>query len=180
VPTSSSTLSEPESSLTDLRSAPLPPLSADDHVRGPGDAPLAIVYGDYECPFCAQLEVRLRALPLRVAFRHFPVKGSHPRAEAAARAAEAAAAQGTFWAMHDSLFDDQGRLEDPHLWARAEALGLDLEHFEADRRSQRFADRVRDQFRGGVRAGVATTPTVFSEGRRYSGRTAVQMFAYTP
>ena len=129
--------------MTDLRSAPLPPLSPDDHVRGPEGAPLAIVYGDYECPFCAQLELRLRAQPLRIAFRHFPVRASHPRAQAAAHAAEAAAAQGAFWPMHDSLFDDQGRLEDPHLWARAEALGLDLERFEADRRSQRVADHVK-------------------------------------
>jgi protein-disulfide isomerase len=141
-------------------------------VRGPEDAPLAIVYGDYECPFCAQLELRLSALPLRVVFRHFPVRGSHPRAQAAAHAAEAAAAQGAFWAMHDSLFDDQGRLEDPHLWARAEALGLDLERFEADRRSQPVAERVRDQFRGGVRAGVVTTPTVFVAGDRHAGREA--------
>jgi protein-disulfide isomerase len=139
-----------------------------------------IVYGDYECPFCAAVEVRLRALPLRVAFRHFPVRASHPRALPAARAAEAAAAQGAFWAMHDALFDDQGRLEDPHLWERAERLGLDVARFEADRRSPQVAQRVTEQFRGGVRAGVATTPTVFLEGRRYSGRTAVQRFAYTP
>jgi protein-disulfide isomerase len=165
--------------VTDLRSAPLPPLSPDDHVRGPEGAPVAIVYGDYECPFCAQLELRLRGQPLRMAFRHFPVRASHPRAQAAAHAAEAAAAQGAFWPMHDSLFDDQGRLEDPHLWARAEALGLDVERFEADRRSQRIADRVRDQFRGGVRAGVVTTPTLFRDGRPYSGRTAVHLFAYT-
>jgi protein-disulfide isomerase len=139
-----------------------------------------IVYGDYECPFCAAVEVRLRALPLRVAFRHFPVRASHPRALPAAHAAEAAAAQGAFWAMHDALFDDQGRLEDPHLWERAERLGLDVGRFEADRRSPQVAQRVTEQFRGGVRAGVATTPTVFLAGRRYSGRTAVQHFAYTP
>jgi protein-disulfide isomerase len=139
-----------------------------------------IVYGDYECPFCAAVEVRLRALPLRVAFRHFPVRASHPRALPAAHAAEAAAAQGAFWAMHDALFDDQGRLEDPHLWERAERLGLDVARFDADRRSPPVAERVREQFRGGVRAGVATTPTVFLQGRRYSGRTAVQRFTYPP
>jgi protein-disulfide isomerase len=135
-----------------------------------------VVYGDYECPFCAALEVRLHALALRIAFRHFPVRSSHPRAQPAAHAAEAAAAQGAFWPMHDSLFADQGRLEDPHLWARAERLGLDVERFDADRRSDGVAERVRAQFRGGVRAGVATTPTVFVDGRRYSGRTAVTLW----
>ena len=132
-----------------------------------------IVYGDYECPFCAAAEVQLHARAVRVVFRHFPIRSSHPRAYAAAHAAEAAADQGAFWAMHDALFGDQGRLEDPHLWARAQRLGLDLERFDADRRSQPIADRVRAQFHGGVRAGVATTPTVFVDGERYAGRTAV-------
>jgi protein-disulfide isomerase len=114
--------------------------------------------------------VRLRGLPVRVVFRHFPVRASHPRAHAAACAAEAAAVQGAFWPMHDSLFGDQGRLEDPHLWARAERLGLDVARFDADRRSPAVAERVRSDFRGGVRAGVATTPTVFVDGARFTGR----------
>jgi protein-disulfide isomerase len=143
-----------------------------DHVRGAGR--LVVVYGNYECPFCAAVEARLAALAVRVAFRHFPVAGRHPRAQAAAGAAEAAAAQGAFWPMHDALFADQGRLEDPHLWARAEALGLDLERFDADRRSPAVADRVREHFRGGVRAGVATTPTLFVDGERWGGRDAIE------
>jgi protein-disulfide isomerase len=69
--------------------------------------------------------------------------------------------------MHDALFADQGRLEDPHLWARAEALGLDVGRFDADRRSSEVADAVRAQFRGGLRAGVATTPTLFVDGERH-------------
>ena len=102
----------------------------------------------------------MRELPLRVAFRHFPVRSSHPRARAAAAAAEAAAAQGAFWAMHDALFADQGRLEDPHLWERAERLGLDVARFDADRRSEAVEQRIAADFRSGVRAGVATTPTL--------------------
>jgi protein-disulfide isomerase len=159
--------------VSDLRSAPLPPVGPDDHIRGPEDARLVIVYGDYECPFCAAAEEQLRQRALRVVFRHFPIRSSHPRAHAAAHAAEAAAEQGAFWPMHDALFADQGRLEDPHLWARAESLGLDVPRFDADRRSDRIAQRVRAQFHGGVRAGVVTTPTLFVEGERYSGRTAV-------
>jgi protein-disulfide isomerase len=104
------------------------------------------------------------------------VRASHPRAQAAACAAEAAGEQGAFWEMHDALFDDQGRLEDPHLWARAERLGLDVARFDADRRSDRIAQRIRADFHGGVRAGVATTPTLFVDGRRYSGRTALGLW----
>jgi protein-disulfide isomerase len=139
-------------------------------VRGPEGAPLVVVYADFECPFCAALEQRLRGLPLRVAFRHFPVRSSHPRARPAAAAAEAAAAQGAFWAMHDALFADQGRLEDPHLWERAERLGLDVARFDADRRSEAVERRIAADFRAGVRAGVATTPTLFAGGERHSGR----------
>ena len=95
-----------------------------------------------------------------------------PARVAAACAAEAAALQGAFWPMHDALFADQGRLEDPHLWARAEALGLDVERFDADRRSEAVVGGVKATFRGGVRAGVATTPTAFLEGRIYPGRSA--------
>ena len=68
--------------------------------------------------------------------------------------------------MHDALFADQGRLEGPHLWARAEGLGLEVERFEADRRSDAVRDRLRDDFRGGVKAGLATTPTLFAAGER--------------
>jgi protein-disulfide isomerase len=129
-----------------------------------------VVYADFECPFCAALELRLREAPLRVAFRHFPVRTSHPRAWPAARAAEAAALQGRFWEMHDALFADQGRLEDPHLWERAERLGLDVARFDADRRSEAVEARIASQWRAGVRAGVATTPTLFAGEHRYAGR----------
>ena len=132
-----------------------------------------VVYADFECPFCAALEERLRELPLRVVFRHFPVRASHPRARAASAAAEAAAAQGAFWAMHDSLFADQGRLEDPHLWQRARDLGLDLDRFVADSRSDAVRDRIQADFRSGIRAGVAATPTLFlPDGEKVSGQTS--------
>ena len=146
-------------------------------MRGPAGARLVIVYGDYECPFCAAVDVRLHGLELRVAFRHFPVRSSHPRAQAAACAAEAAARQDAFWPFHDALFADQGRLEDPHLWARAERLGLDLARFDADRRSDAVAERVRADFRGGIRAGVATTPTLFVNGERHAGRPDAALWA---
>jgi protein-disulfide isomerase len=163
--------------MGDLTSAPVAPVGPTDHVRGPEGAPVVVVYGDYECPFCAALELRLRELPVRVAYRHFPVRGSHPRAFPAACAAEAAARQGAFWEMHDALFADQGRLEDPHLWARAERLGLDLPRFEADRRDPAVAARITAEFRAGVRAGVPTTPTLFHDGERYAGRPDEAVFA---
>jgi protein-disulfide isomerase len=123
------------------------------------------MFADYECPYCAAADAKLRELAVELCFRHFPVRSSHPRAFAAACAAEAAALQAAFWPMHDALFADQGRLDDPHLWARAERLSLDVRAFDRDRRSEAVAARVTADFRTGIRAGVATTPTFFTQGR---------------
>jgi protein-disulfide isomerase len=161
--------------LTDLRSAPLPGPSGQDHVRGPADAPLVLVYADFECPYCAVAARQLEGAPLRLVFRHFPVRTSHPRAWAAAGAAEAAAHQGRFWEMHDLLFADQGRLEDPHLWARARTLKLDLERFDADRRGDAVLARIRQDFESGVKGGIVTTPTLIVGDRRYAGRIDAQV-----
>jgi protein-disulfide isomerase len=107
---------------------------------------------------------------LRVVFRHFPVRTSHPRAWAAAAAAEAAGLQGRFWEMHDLLFGDQGRLEDPHLWERARRLGLDLERFDSDRRGSEVEARIRRDFESGVKGAVVTTPTLIAGAATYAGR----------
>jgi protein-disulfide isomerase len=128
-----------------------------------------IEYGDYECPYCAKTDRLLAELPIRRVFRHFPVPSKHPRARTLALAAEAASLQGRFWEMHDSLFADQGHLDDPHLWERARALGLDLGRFQADRRSPEAEERVTRDFRSGVRAGVMSTPTLFVDGEAFPG-----------
>jgi protein-disulfide isomerase len=161
----------------DLSSAPVPAPGPEDHIRGPEGAPLAIEYADFECPFCAALSTRLADAELRRVFRHFPSRSSHPRAWAAACAAEAAAVQGRFWEMHDLLFADQGRLEDPHLWDRARRLELDLVRFDQDRRSDAVLARVRRDFESGIRAGVVTTPAVFAGGEMLSGRIDVSALA---
>ncbi len=136
---------------------------------------MVVVYADFECPYCAALELRLAEAEMRVCFRHFPVRSKHPRAWPAAQAAEAAALQDAFWPMHDSLFAGQGRLEDPHLWARASELGLDVERFRADARSEAVTARVQHDFNTGIRAGVAATPTLFlPDGTMRLGRDALR------
>jgi protein-disulfide isomerase len=156
--------------MAELTSAPMPPVTAEDHVRGEGRE--AILYLDLACPHCAATWTRLDHSALRVVFRHFPVASKHPRAPAVHAAAEAAALQGgepAFWAFVDSVYRDQGRIDDPHLWERARALGLDVERFDADRRSPPVAARVRRDFQSGIRAGVAGTPAAFIEGQRLRG-----------
>lgn len=151
----------------DLRSAPVPGVREDDHVRGTGR--LVFFYGDFACPHCALAHVRLQKEPTRTVFRHFALRAKHPRALALAHAAEAAALQGRFWELHDSLYADQGRLDDPHLWERAERLGLDVGRFDADRRSDAVAERVARDVREAVRAGIVTTPTVVIDGVLHPG-----------
>jgi protein-disulfide isomerase len=148
--------------MGELTSAELPPIGADDHVTGEGVE--AIVYADFGCPYCAQAWARIRELPLRLCFRHFPMAAKHPRAPALHAAAEAAGLQEAFWEMCDSLYEDRGRVDDPHLWERVERLGVDLDRFERDRRSDAVAKRVRRDFESGVRAGVAGTPAAFVDG----------------
>lgn len=151
--------------MSSLNSAPLPPIAPDDHVLGSGSAePRLIVYADYECPYCGALQQQLAGSGETWVFRHFPVRSKHPRAWAAACAAEAAGRQGRFAEMHAALYADQARLEDPHLWERARTLGLDVERFDADRRSEAVIARVRRDFESGVRGGVVTTPTSFEAG----------------
>ncbi len=146
--------------MADLGSAPIPPVGPDDRVRGEGEEGL-IVYADLGCPHCAGAWQRLRKRSGRLVFRHFPVASKHPRSPALHAAAEAAGRQGRFFEMADSLYADRGRVDDPHLWQRAERLELDLGRFEADRRSEDVEARIRRDFQSGIRAGVAGTPAIF-------------------
>jgi protein-disulfide isomerase len=153
----------------ELTSAPVPPVGAGDHVRG--DGPEVVLYMDLACPYCAVSWLRVRELPLRICVRHFPLASRRPRAPALHAATEAAGAQdeAAFWALWDSLYADRGHQDDPHLWARVEAAGLDLERFERDRRSAAVTERVQRDFRGGIRAGVAGTPAAFVAGEPVAG-----------
>ncbi|MDX6584180.1 MAG: hypothetical protein QOI10_3364 [Solirubrobacterales bacterium] len=133
-------------------------------MRGSGGE--LIVYADLACPACAEAWGWIAGLELRLCLRHFPLASKRPRAPALHAAAEAASIQEAraFWGMVDAIYADHGHIDDPHLWARAEALGLDLERFEADRRSEAVSERVRADFEAGVRAGVTGTPTLFADG----------------
>jgi protein-disulfide isomerase len=153
--------------MSELTSASVPPIVADDHVTGDGVE--AIVYADFGCPYCAAGWARLRALPLRICFRHFPMASQHPRAPALHAAAEAAGVQGAFWEMCDSLYADRGHVDDPYLWERAERFGLDLKRFREDSRSEAVKERIQRDFVSGIRAGVTGTPTAFVDGRRLDG-----------
>ena len=153
------------------------PVSEDrDHIQGAAEAPATLLeYGDYECPFCGAAypivkEVQSRLGDrLRFVFRNFPITTSHPHAELAAEAAEAADAQRKFWEMHDLLYESQQQLEEADLHRYAEQLGLDVERFDDELARHVHAERVREDFMSGVRSGVNGTPTFYLNGVRHDG-----------
>jgi Na+/H+ antiporter NhaA len=146
-----------------------------DHIRGSSEAPVTLVeYGDFECPYCGQAEPVVRELladfgDVRYVWRHLPLTDVHPHAQLAADAAEAAAAQGDFWGMHDLMLVHQGDLE-PHDLARyAGELGLDVERFNEELRTQEHAGRVAEDVDSADLSGVTGTPTFFLNGSRHIG-----------
>jgi protein-disulfide isomerase len=146
-----------------------------DHIRGPANAPVTLVqYGDYECPYTGAAypiikEVQSQMIErLRFVFRNFPIT-SHPHAQQAAEAAEAAGRQGRFWEMHDLLFENQKRLRDEDVRGYAEKLGLDIELFDKELGEHVHAGRVQDDFMTGVQSGVQGTPTFYINGVRHEG-----------
>jgi protein-disulfide isomerase len=147
-----------------------------DHVLGPDDAPVTLVeYGDYECPHCGLAYGIVKAVQeaagpkLRFVFRNFPLRESHPHAEAAAESAEAAAVQGKFWEMHDVLFENQTALGLESMAHYARAIGIDVTRFKADLHAHAFANRVQEDFISGAQSGVNGTPTFFINGHRHEG-----------
>jgi protein-disulfide isomerase len=151
------------------------PVSDDrDHTQGLPDAPVTLVeYGDYQCPYCGRAYPIIKDVQaelgdrLRFVFRNFPITTSHPNAEQAAEAAEAAGAQGRFWEMHDLLYENQSRLDLDGLLGHAERLALDVERFERELADNVYAERVHEDFMSGVRSGVNGTPTFYVNGVRH-------------
>ena len=165
------------------------PVGERDHVRGLPSAEVTLVeYGDFECPYTRRARPVVRRLRqefgeerLLFVFRNFPLSRIHPHAQAAAEAAEAAAAQGRYWEMHDLLFDNQWHLEDEDLRRYAQRLGLDLERFDRELTEHAHAHRVHEDATSGLKSGVRATPTFFVNGLRHDGpndlatrRTAVE------
>jgi Na+/H+ antiporter NhaA len=147
-----------------------------DHVRGRPDAPVTIVeYGDFECPYCGLAEPTLRKFlaeddgDIRYVWRHLPLTDVHPNSQLAAEAAEAAAAQGAFWPMHDLLLDRQRALGFTELIRYAEELGLDVGRFSSELSTGVHASRVAEDVDSADLSGVSGTPTFFINGHRHYG-----------
>jgi protein-disulfide isomerase len=153
-----------------------PPLSAEDHIDGPERAELELVmYGDFQCPYCAAAYPIVRRIRDQLAgrllfgFRHFPLRDIHPDAERAAEAAEAAADQGAFWEMHDRMYESNGALSRDDLIGYTAELGLDSDRVAAELDASVHAARVRRDVDNGLASGVTGTPSFFVGGRLHVG-----------
>jgi protein-disulfide isomerase len=153
------------------------PVTADDHMLGsPGASVTLLEYGEFECPHCGRAHFELKAmrhllseLDARFVFRHFARDEVHPFSVRAAVAAEAAAAQGAFWEMHDHLFEHQHSLEYEDLERHAAAVGLDVDRFLRDLGDPRHLELVTVQRDAALATGVSSTPTFFINGELYEG-----------
>ena len=160
-----------------LGGAPKPaPISSEDWQLGHANAPVTLIeYSDYQCEHCAETFRLLQEIltrykdQVRLVHRHLPLRHSHPLAQLAAEAAEAAGAQGKFWEMHRRLFEAKGALERDRLIAYAQEIGLDVERFIEDLESRRFRDVVDQDFKQAVRNEIRRPPTLFINGILFEG-----------
>lgn len=142
-------------------------LQEGDHVQGRLTAAIVLVeYGDYQCPESAQAHYFIKVIQKQLGenlcfvFRHFPQR-HHPQAQRAAESAEAAAAQGKFWEMHDTLFEHQAALEDADILEYANYLGLDFCQFLRDLTEHVYAEQVQQNVAMGQCYGVKKAPAFF-------------------
>lgn len=152
------------------------PVDEQDHARGLEDASVTVVeYGDFEDPYSGHAYHILKQLhqdtdgSFKFVFRNFPLTQIRPHALPAALAAEASGLQGSYWQMHDILYEHQDSLEPEHLIIYAQVLGLDIERFIIDMTSDNVAASVREDFVSGIRSGVNGTPTFYINGTRHDG-----------
>ncbi len=156
--------------------------SPQDHIRGWLNATVVLVlYGDYQGSQSADIYRLIKVMQRQLSassgenypcfiFRHFPQRQIHTQAQRAAEAAEAAAAQGQFWQMHDMLFNHQQELGNGYLVEYANHLGLDVCQFLQGLAKQLYVDRINQDIESGLQSGVTMAPALFINSIRYTDR----------
>jgi cyclophilin family peptidyl-prolyl cis-trans isomerase len=108
---------------------------------------------------------------LQVIFRPYPLWPVNDKALLAAQAAEAAGAQGQFWAMHDLLFaryeewvDLSPEAFQPWLSQAAQSLDLDAAAFGQALQEETHLARALGQFEAAFASGLTGVPTLLLDG----------------
>jgi protein-disulfide isomerase len=134
-----------------------------------------VEFSDFQCPFCAKASETLKEFMTRhgkevtLTYKHLPLVSIHPEAMPAAKAAWAAAQQGKFWEYHDALFDQQDQLGEPLYLATAQALKLNLERFNRDRKSEAASKAIQQDLAIAQTLGIEGTPFFVMNGETFSG-----------
>ncbi len=149
-----------------------------DHKSGAGNKKVTIIeYGDFQCPSCARLFPIIEQAreeykdEVTFVFRHFPITSIHPNAQAAARAAEAAGAQGKFFEMYQQLYSTQADWSSASnaqstFEGYAQKLKLDVAKFKTDFASEATNARITADLDSGKKIGVNGTPGIFINGKQ--------------
>jgi protein-disulfide isomerase len=152
------------------------PFSKTDHYKGKLNAAVQLLeYGDFQCPHCGAAYPMLKKIEMTFGsamlfvFRHFPLSESHPYAQIAAIATEAAARQGNFWKMHDLIFENQNRLSREMLVELAKMLHLNMKDFQKSLNDPALAAKVESDFESGILSGVNGTPSFYINNQKYNG-----------
>ena len=148
-----------------------PPVTDKDHIRGSRNAKVVLIeYSDFECPFCSRFHPTTQQLlkdygdEIALVYRHFPLTGLHPNAQAAAEASECVNKLGgnqAFWAYADAIFDinqKSGRLSPEGITQAAQAAKVDMTQFKSCLDKGEFKDKVNQESSNGAKVGFSGTP----------------------
>ncbi len=164
--------------------------AATQHIEGNLNSSVKLVeYGDFQCPFCEQYHPTLQTVvatykdQISFQFRNFPLVNAHPNAFAAARAAEAAAIQGKYWEMHDTLYSaanwqswTPSNAPSDLFNGYAQQLGLNLDQFKKDYASSKVNDAINADMAAGTALDITGTPTFFINGKKVQIANTVEAF----
>ncbi|MBC7497839.1 MAG: DsbA family protein [Sphingomonadaceae bacterium] len=142
-------------------------------VAGNPNGDVTIVeFFDYACPYCRVAHNDLKRLiaadpKLRVVYRDFPVlsEGSGE----AAMAALSAAKQGKYAALHDRLFETEGKVDRERTVALVRAAGLDERRVAADFANAALKAELKKNIDLGRALGLTGTPSFIIGDKVLSG-----------
>ncbi len=126
-----------------------------------------VEFSDFQCPYCQLVEPTLKKVlakydgQVSLAYRDLPLRDIHPQAQLAAEASRCAGEQGKFWEYHDSLFENQDKLNREGLLQQARKLKLDEKQLDSCLSSGKYKPQVEQERQLGLKAGITGTPGFF-------------------
>lgn len=149
----------------------------DDHIWGELGAPVElIIYDNFDCRYCAEFYDTVQRIKqdygdkIAVVYRHYPLR-IHPMAYEAALASECASEQGKFWEMYHKLFqaNKDNKLNSGNFQEYAADVGVEADQFSQCLETEKYKDRVQEDYEEAKLYSVSGTPGSFLNGRPLPG-----------